>query len=250
MLTGFIAPRFELRSLFLAGAGLIVFTGLVFPAAETFAFVLLIAFIGSINPSGGDSGMLVPLEHALLTRETAARERTAIFARYSLIGALTAAVGSLAAALPEHLASLNWSRLSAIKLMFSLYAALGLLAALLYRRLPRDHSHIARRAEERARAIERHRLQAGGAVQHGRLCRRFCRAVAAGAVAVPALRPVAGRPPASSSSGSSLLGAFSFPVAAWLAGRIGLINTMVFTHIPSSLCLIAAAFSLRPRPWC
>ena len=105
LLTGFIAPRFELRSLFLAGAGLIVFTGLVFPAAETFAFVLLIAFIGSINPSGGDFGMLVPLEHALLTRETAARDRTAIFARYSLIGALTAAVGSLAAALPELLAS-------------------------------------------------------------------------------------------------------------------------------------------------
>ena len=59
--------------------------------------------------------MLVPLEHALLTRETAARDRTAIFARYSLIGALTAAVGSLAAALPELLASLGWSRLSAIK---------------------------------------------------------------------------------------------------------------------------------------
>ena len=81
LLTGFIAPRFELRSLFLAGAGLIVFTGLVFPAAETFAFVLLIAFIGSINPSGGDSGMLVPLEHALLTKETADRARTAVFAR-------------------------------------------------------------------------------------------------------------------------------------------------------------------------
>src|SRR5207249_2150999 len=42
---------------------------------------------------------------------------------------------------------------------------------------------------------------------------------------------------------SSLLGAFSFPVAAWLAKRIGLINTMVFTHIPSSLFLIMAAFS-------
>jgi MFS family permease len=42
---------------------------------------------------------------------------------------------------------------------------------------------------------------------------------------------------------SSLLGAMSFPVAAWLARRIGLVNTMVFTHIPSSVCLIAVAFS-------
>src|ERR1017187_10449649 len=57
LVTGFAAPRFELRRLFLAGAGLIVFTGLVFPATESIALVLLVAFIGSINPSGGDLGM-------------------------------------------------------------------------------------------------------------------------------------------------------------------------------------------------
>src|SRR3977135_634311 len=141
LITGFIAPRFELRSLFFAGAGLIVVTGLVFPAAETIAPVLLVALIGSINPSGGDLGMLVPLEHALLTKETADRDRTGVFARYSLIGALTAAVGALAAALPELLASHGWPKLGAIRLMFYLYAALGLLAALLYAHLPRDHAH-------------------------------------------------------------------------------------------------------------
>ena len=42
---------------------------------------------------------------------------------------------------------------------------------------------------------------------------------------------------------SSVLTAFSYPVAAWLSKRIGLVNTMVFTHIPSSLCLIVAAFA-------
>jgi len=216
LLTGFIAPRFELRSLFLAGAGLIVFTGLVFPAAETFAFVLLIAFIGSINPSGGDSGMLVPLEHALLTRETAA--------------------------LPELLASSGWSRLSAIKLMFYLYAALGLLAALLYRRLPRDHSHVASAPKTalgpsksivyRLAALFSMDAFAGGFVVQSLLAlwlfQRFDLSLEAASVYFFA---------------SSLLGAISFPVAAWLAGRIGLINTMVYTHIPSSLCLIAAAFS-------
>src|SRR5881227_2694993 len=145
LVTGFIAPRFELRNLFLAGAALIVATGLVFPAVQTFGPVLLIAFIGSINPSGGDLGMLVPLEHALLTKETADRDRTGVFARYSLIGALTAAVGALAAALPELLGSHGWPKLGAIKLMFYLYAALGLLAALLYARLPRDHTHADRR---------------------------------------------------------------------------------------------------------
>src|SRR6266702_2537429 len=58
LIVGFIAPRFELRKLFLVGAGLIVLTGLIFPAAQAFAPVLLVAFIGSINPSSGDLGML------------------------------------------------------------------------------------------------------------------------------------------------------------------------------------------------
>src|SRR6202035_3126901 len=43
--------------------------------------------------------------------------------------------------------------------------------------------------------------------------------------------------------GASVLAAFSFPAAAWLAKRIGLINTMVYTHVPSNLCVIAAAFA-------
>src|SRR3954471_21346434 len=127
LITGFVAPRFELRNLFLAGAGLIVLTGLMFPAAATLLPVLLIAFMGSINPSAGDLGMLVPLEHALLTRETADRERTTVFARYSLIGAFAAALGALATALPELLVSQGWSKLGSLKLMFYLYAGLGLL---------------------------------------------------------------------------------------------------------------------------
>ncbi len=242
LITGFIAPRYELRNLFLAGAGLIVFTGLLFPAAQSIAPVLLIAFIGSINPSAGDLGMLIPLEHALLTKETADRDRTSVFAKYSLIGALTSAVGSLAAALPEILTSHGWQRLIAIKLMFYGYAALGLLAAFLYRQLPRDHSHAAnvpktalgpsRNIVYRLAALFSMDAFAGGFVVQSLLAlwlfQRFDLSLEAASLYF---------------FGSSLLGAFSFPVAAWLARRIGLINTMVFTHIPSSLCLIAAAFS-------
>src|SRR4030081_63474 len=242
LLTGFIAPRFELRNLFLAGAGLIVLTGVIFPATETLAPVLLVAFIGSINPSAGDLGMLVPLEHALLTKETADRDRTGVFARYSLIGALTAAVGALAAALPEVLASHGWPKLAAIRLMFYLYAALGLLAALLYARLPRDHTHLAsapkaalgpsRNIVYRLAALFSLDAFAGGFVVQSLLAlwlfQRFDLSLEAASLFF---------------FGSSLLGAMSFPVAAWLARRIGLINTIVFTHIPSSVCLIAAAFS-------
>ena len=186
--------------------------------------------------------MLVPLEHALLTKKAADRDRTKVFARYSLIGALTAAVGSLAAALPELLASSGWSRLTAIKAMFYLYATLGLLAALLYRRLPRDHTNVASTPKAalgpsknivyRLAALFSMDAFAGGFVVQSLLAlwlfQRFNLSLEAASVYFFA---------------SSLLGAMSFPVAAWLARRIGLINTMVYTHIPSSLCLIAAAFS-------
>src|SRR2546423_8379443 len=129
LITGFIAPRCELRTLFLAGAGLIAFTGMVFPALETIAPILLLAFVGSINPSSGDLGMLVPLEHALLTKETVDRDRTSVFAKYSLIGSLTSAVGSLAAAPPEMLSSNGSSEPCAGQLLVFAYAALGIVAA-------------------------------------------------------------------------------------------------------------------------
>jgi MFS family permease len=241
LITGFIAPRCRLRTLFLAGAALIAFTGLVFPAMETIAPILLLAFVGSINPSSGDLGMLVPLEHALLSKEAADRERTAVFARYSLIGSLSSALGSLAAALPEILVSNEWSRLSALKLMFYAYGMLGVFAALLYRRLPRDYSFgtdapkaalgPSRKVVYKLAALFSMDAFAGGFVVQSLLAlwlfQRFNMSLEGASLFFFC---------------ASLLGAISFPVAAWLARRIGLINTMVFTHIPSSLCLIAAAF--------
>jgi MFS family permease len=242
LLTGFIAPRFQLRSLFLVGAGLIVITGLMFPAIESIAPILLVAFVGSINPSSGDLGMLVPLEHALLTKETADRDRTAVFAKYSLIGSLASAFGSLAAALPELLASDGWSRLGAIKLMFYGYAILGSLAALLYRRLPRDTGDAAK-APKVALGPSR------GVVY--KLAALFSMDAFAGGFVVQSLLALwlFERFDLSLSAASlfffwsSVASAFSYPVAAWLASRVGLINTMVFTHIPSSILLILAAFS-------
>ena len=98
---GFIAPRCDLRTLLLAGAVLMMCTGLAFPAVEGIGFIAVVAFFGSINPSTGDIGVLIPVEHALLARGAADHERTRVFARYSLIGALSMAVGALAAAAPE-----------------------------------------------------------------------------------------------------------------------------------------------------
>ena len=99
-LVGFVAPRHDLRNLLLAGAGLMVATGLVLSERRGHApSSSVVAFVGTINPSTGDLGMLVPLEHAMLARDVADRDRTRVFARYSLIGALSTAAGALAAAL-------------------------------------------------------------------------------------------------------------------------------------------------------
>src|SRR4030081_1618693 len=98
LLVGFVAPRYDLKNLFLIGAGLAIITGLVFPMVGTFVPVLLVAFIGTINPSAGDLGMLIPLEHALLTQETSDRDRTGVFARYSLIGSPPPPARAVAAA--------------------------------------------------------------------------------------------------------------------------------------------------------
>lgn len=242
LLVGFVAPRYDLRNLFLIGAGLATLTGLVFPMVEAVAPVLLVAFLGTINPSAGDLGMLIPLEHALLTQETSDQNRTGVFARYSLIGSLTAAAGSLAAALPEFLTARGLPEIGALRLMFYGYAALGLLAAFLYSRLPRDHMRAASRPGQalgpsrkivyKLAALFSLDAFAGGFVVQSLLAlwlfQRFDLSLGAASAFFFC---------------ASLLSAISFPVAAWLARRIGLVNTMVFTHIPSSLCLIAVAFS-------
>src|SRR5471032_300567 len=115
---GFIAPRHDLRNLLLGGAGLMACTGIAFPNFEQFALIALVSFVGTVNPSTGDLGVLVPLEHAMLAQGVPDEERTRTFARYSLIGALSMAAGSLAAALPDFIVLADVSQVSAFKLMF------------------------------------------------------------------------------------------------------------------------------------
>jgi MFS family permease len=241
LIVGWIAPRHDLRALLIFGAGLMAATGAAFPNVEHFVLIALVAFVGTVNPSGGDLGVLVPLEHAVLARNATDTTRTQVFARYSLIGALCTAAGSLAASLPDLLVSKGSTELGAFRLMFYAYAALGISSAMLYRRVP--HA----RAEEKAphaplgpsrgtvyklAALFSVDAFAGGFVAQSLLVlwlfQRFDLSLSAAGLFF---------------FWSSTLSAFSYPVAAWIARRIGLVNTMVFTHIPSSVFLILAAFS-------
>jgi MFS family permease len=115
---GWIAPRHDLRALLISGAGLMVATGLAFPNVEHFLLIALVAFIGTVNPSGGDLGVLVPLEHAALAKSASDEQRTQVFARYSLIGALCTAAGSLAATMPDIIVAQGAAPVAAFRWMF------------------------------------------------------------------------------------------------------------------------------------
>ena len=136
LIIGLIGPKYDVRTLLLICAALMVVTGIAIPNVHAVALMALISFIGTINPTTGDIGVHVPLEHASLAHTVSDKMRTRIFARYSLIGALSISAGSLAAATPDYLAGAGFSKMQSLQLMFYVYAALGLASAILYGFLP------------------------------------------------------------------------------------------------------------------
>jgi MFS family permease len=239
---GLLGAKYDHRQLLLAAASLMIATGVAFAAIHDYAILLVIAFAGTVNPSAGSVSVFVPLEHAMLAREVADATRTKLFARYSLVGALAGAAGSLGAAVPDLLSPAGLDQLTALKAMFVLYAFLGLLGGLLYWRIPPrrpspDQPAPATLGPSRSIVYKLAALFsldafAGGFVVQSLLAlwllERFEMSIAAAGVFF---------------FWSGVLSAFSFPVAAWLSERVGLVNTMVFTHIPSSIALMLAAIA-------
>src|SRR5713101_9784448 len=123
---GMVANRYSVRRLLLAAALLMAATGAAFAVTTAFWPLLLIAFVGTMNPTSGDASIFLPLEQAALAQTVEPRRRTALFARYSVIGSLAGAIGVLAASLPDWAASwTGYSRTAAVQSMFVLYALLG-----------------------------------------------------------------------------------------------------------------------------
>lgn len=236
--------RFPHRSLLLGAALLMAATGFAFAIGSAFWPLLAIAFVGTLNPSSGDVSLFLPLEHARLAEAAHDEARTALFARYSLLGALFAAFGALAAGLPEHLVVLGgMSRLDALRVMFVLYGLVGCTVWLLFQRLPEPIAEeqqalmplgVSRGIVMRLAALFSVDSFAGGLVLNSLLALWLFQRFDLSLVAAGSFFFWAG-----------LLTAVSQLLAPRLAKRIGLLNTMVFTHIPASLCLIGAAFAPR-----
>jgi MFS family permease len=241
---GAFGNRVPEHRLLAAAAFLMILTGVGFAGLSTFWPLLIVAFFGTLNPSGGDVTVFLPLEHARLAAFSSGDARTALFARYSLAGSLAGALGALAAALPEWISSFTTAGpLECMRAMFWAYALIGVAVWLLYRDTPHDQRlPLAAQAPLgkskaivlRLAALFSVDAFAGGLLVNSLLVlwlfQRFGMSLAAAAAFF---------------FWTGLLSAGSQLAAAPIARRFGLLNTMVYTHIPSSVFLIAAALSPR-----
>ena len=237
LVVGLLGDRFPRRSVLLASAALMCLTGIAFYLATDFGALLVIAFLGTLNPSSGDVTLFLPTEQAVLAEAASPSDRTTLFAWYNLAGAFAGALGSLAAGLPDSLA--RTSAAQAERAAFLVYAAIGALCALAYRKLsvalePPPASRPPPLQKSRGIVLQLAALFSvdafgGGFVVQSILAlwlfRRFEVPVAqAGAIFFAV----------------NLLGAFSQLISARIAARIGHVRTMVFTHLPSNAFLVLA----------
>jgi MFS family permease len=242
LFVGFVAYRMPRRKLLLRASALMVVTGLGFAFVHEFWPLLIVAFVGTLNPSSGDVSVFLPTEQALMAHTVVPSQRTALYARYSLVGALVAAMGSLAAGLPDLLVKhTSLSSTDALGGMFVVYAILGFVAAHYYSSLSANVEPVAAptgRPLEASRGIV-YRLAAlfsldsfgGGFVVQSLLAlwlfERFNLSVTtAGTIFF----------------WTGVCNAFSQLAAPRLAARIGLIQAMVYTHLPANCFLVLAAF--------
>jgi len=239
---GLHAYRYALRSLLLGASLLMAVTGLVFGTVDSLVPLFIVAAAGTLNPSSGDVSVFVPLEHSLLTRLVPAARRTLSFAIYSAMGTGGAALGALSVGVLDHLPA--WlDRHEAIQGYFLVYGAVGLVVLLLYRGLPREalgQGDVAirgalgpsRRHVMRLAALFSVDAFAGGFVMNTLVAIWLFARFGLSASETGAIFFATG-----------LCSAASYFVATWIAGRIGLINTMVFSHLPANVLLILAPFA-------
>lgn len=228
------------KAMLLFGTALMGVTGLGFALLSGFWPLLVVGFIGTMNPSAGDVSLFLPLEQSLLSERVAPEERTALFARYSLGGNFAGALGSLAAALPGPLARALEVELASVQRgVFLLYGLTALAVLALYRplRAPKPITAPGRRLERSRGTVLR--LSAlfsldsfgGGFVVQSLLALWLFKRYDLSVEAAGTIFFVTG-----------LLSGLSQLVSPWLAKRIGLVRTMVYTHLPANLALVAAAF--------
>lgn len=245
---GAVAHRIDPRTLLIAGCVVMAVTGVAFGVVTSFWVLFVLSLVTTMNTSAGDVSPFLPLEQSLLSDAVADSERTSVFARFTLVGSLVGSLGALCAGVPVAVAVwFGSSEQTGRHISFVLYGVAGLLLIPLYRRLgPRSstaHSETRRPlgAESRRRLVRLSALFSLDSLGGGFATQ-----------AIFALWALERFGVSTATLGSiffaaGTLSAFSSLVAVRIARRIGLVRTMVYTHIPASLLLVCVA--LTPTMW-
>lgn len=242
---GLTSHRFALKALLLSAAVLMTLTGIGFATVTWFWPLLLVAVIGTLNPSSGDVSAFLPTEQALVADHVPATRRAHTYAVYNLLAIFAGAVGALVSAVPEGIAhEFGWKVVTAQRCAFLVYAAAGVVIFFIYLRLRPEQARFGDRT--RARRVLHHSrrivLELSGL---------FSLDSAGSGFVVTSLLVLWLHLRFDLSAGQTgvvffaagLLGACSQLLAPRMARRFGLVRTMVFTHIPANLLLAAAAFA-------
>lgn len=238
-----VADRIGRRRMLMASAGFMIFTGVVFALTTNPLFLVLAAFIGTLSPTGHEVGPFLAIEQSALAHLTPAAQHTHLFAWYNLVGSLAAALGSWSGGtLATMLQRTGYTPLASYQMLFAFYAWFGVFLMLSFSLLSRQIEVEPSQQQKVSKFFGLHRSRF--IVQ--KLSALFILDSFAGALIVQSLLAYwfhsrFGIEPAALGSlffGTNLLAGFSALVAAQVAARIGLINTMVFTHLPANVFLL------------
>jgi MFS family permease len=236
------ADRIGRRRTLVIGAVLMAAAGIAFAGSTGFLFLLVAATLGVISPSGSEVGPFLPIEQSSLTEVTPADRRTSVYAWYNLTGSIATAAGALVAGLVVGgLRAAGWSDIDAYRVILVSYAARGLVLVPIVLSVS-DAVEVPPADTSIARRFGLHRSK--GIV--GRLAALFALDAFGGGLIIQSLLAFwfherFGLPVEVLGAiffGANLLAAVSALAAARIAARIGLINTMVFTHLPSNILLV------------
>lgn len=240
------ADRIGRRRMLLLGAGLMVGAGLAFAFTRDFYVLLVAGVLGVISPSGYEVGPFLAIEQAALAHVVPDQDRTRLFAWYNLSGSLATALGSLAGGwLSLKIGVLAGSELAGYRAVVVGYALIGLvLAAFFWKLSPSVEVRPDDRSDDRLTVPRLGLTESRGVV--ARLSALFALDAFGGGFVVQSLMAYwfhvrFGMDAAALGAlffGANVLAALSSLAAVWIAKRIGLVNTMVFTHLPSNVLLI------------
>ncbi len=232
------------KRMLLVGAGLMLFAGVLFAITRSYIFLVLAATFGVISPSGNEVGPFLAIEQASLAQIVTDERRTTVFAQYNMVGSFATATGALfGGGLAQLLQGQGFATVDSYRAVVIGYAAMGGVLALLFTRLsPRIEAPV---RPEHASIGGRLGLHKSRKVVF-KLSALFALDAFAGGFVIQSVvafwfHTRFGVQPAVLGAiffGANVLAGVSALLAARVAARIGLINTMVFTHVPSNILLM------------